>query len=345
MDVKKLVLLVGALVVAVMTAMMARSIFGGGVAPTAAKATAMVPAAPVGPEVLVATRSLPVGTILGPDAFRYQPWPKDLIGNAYYIRGQGADAQKLIGTVVRNEVTAGQPITQGALVPPGDRGFLAAALGPGMRAVSVPVSAQTGVSGFVFPGDRVDLMLTQEVKGTDGTSLKASETVIRNLRVLATDQHTDKVVDAEGKTTAQMVSTVTVEATPKIAEKIAVAQMVGQLSLALRPLADSTGELERAIAAGEVSVPDGKDPRAERQMLIAVASRPQDTDTTATVGADVSRFQRRGMPVMSAPAPVAAIAAAPAAPSVNTNAGGRTLGVRIARGNAVSTAMAAGGAF
>ena len=129
MDVKKLVLLVGALVVAVMTALMARSMFGGTAAPEAA--IAALPTAPVGPEVLVATRPLPVGTILGPDSFRYQPWPKELIGNAYYIRGQGGDAAKLVGTVVRSEITAGQPLTQGSLVPPGDRGFLAAALGPG----------------------------------------------------------------------------------------------------------------------------------------------------------------------------------------------------------------------
>ena len=82
---------------------------------------------------------------------------------------------------------------------PGDRGFLAAALGPGMRAVTVPVSAKTGVAGFVFPGDRVDLVLTQTVTGDDGQPLKAAETVLRNLRVLATDQATNQETTEDGR--------------------------------------------------------------------------------------------------------------------------------------------------
>jgi pilus assembly protein CpaB len=96
-----------------------------------------------------------------------------------------------LGRVVRNEITAGQPITHGALIKPGERGFLAAALGPGMRAVTVPVSNISSVAGFVFPGDRVDIVLTQSVSGGgDGQPLKVSETIIRNIRVLATDKRT-----------------------------------------------------------------------------------------------------------------------------------------------------------
>jgi Flp pilus assembly protein CpaB len=87
-----------------------------------------------------------------------------MVQDAYFLEGE-ADMQKLLGTVVRNPITAGEPITQGSLVAPGDRGFLAAALGPGMRAVTIPVSARTGVAGFVFPGDHIDLVLTQTVKG------------------------------------------------------------------------------------------------------------------------------------------------------------------------------------
>ena len=82
-----------------------------------------------------------------------------------------------------------QPVTRGALIRPGERGFLAAALAPGMRAVTVAVSATSGVAGFVFPGDRVDIVLTQEVEGGgDGAALRVSETIIRNIRVLAVDQ-------------------------------------------------------------------------------------------------------------------------------------------------------------
>lgn len=330
MDVRKIALLVGALVIAAVTAVMARSLFAGTGNPAQAASGSTAPVD--GPQVLVATRALTVGTILQADSFRYQPWPKELVQEAYYVQGEVPPPQP--GTVVRYAITAGQPITQGAVVKPGDRGFLAAALGPGMRAVTIAVSAQSGVAGFVFPGDRIDLMLTQEVAGGgNGPALKASETFVRNIRVLATDQRTDNETK-DGKTEVKTFATVTLEATPRIAEKIAVAQSMGQLSLSLRSIADNNAELERAIAAGEVSVGDSKDPKSERQILLAVASRPIDTDTTYVTGGDVSRFARRTVPGVTPTAPVAAVAAsAPAAGGVTYQAGPV---VKIARGNAVT---------
>ena len=340
MDVKKIVLLVGALLIAGVTAIMAKNMFSGAGAPSA---DATPQQAPQGPEVLVAARTLPVGTIIDAEAFRYQPWPQGLVQDAYFARGEaGLDPQSLIGTVVRSEITAGQPLTQGAIVRPGERGFLAAALGPGMRAVTVGVSATSGVAGFVFPGDRVDLVLTQEVEGGgDGPPLRASETIVRNIRVLAVDQRLN-ARDENGNQVAQTVSTITFEATPKIAEKIAVAQTIGQLSLSLRSLADNNAELERAIASGEVRVPEGDDPNAERRLLLAVANRPIDTNTTVTVGAEVSRFQRSTVPSRARgnndnSAGRAAPSGIPAAPS-------QPMGpvVRIARGNNVTVVPVGG---
>ena len=293
MNVKKLALLVGALVVAVITAVMAKNMFAGAGAQQAAAA----PAVPVGPKVLVARKALTVGTIIDAEAFAYQPWPKELMQSAYYIEGApDGDPKKLLGTVVRYAITAGQPVTRGSLVGPQDRGFLAAALGPGMRAITVPVNSSTGVAGFVFPGDHVDMVLTQQVDGGgEGPALKVSETIVRNIRVLATDQRvTEK--DEDGKTVVKTFSNVTLEVTPKIAEKIAVAQSVGTLSLSLRSLADNTAELERAVAAGDVKVPVGANPTQERQLLLAIANRPSDSNTTYSTGGDVSRFQRRTVP-------------------------------------------------
>jgi len=290
MDSRKIILLVGALIVAAITAFMARSLIVGGSAPQAAAA------AVDGPEVLVATRALPVGTILDATALKFQPWPKELVDNAYYIKN-ATDLKSLQGTVVRNAITAGQPVTQGALVKPGDRGFLAAALGPGMRAVTVPVSAQTGVAGFVFPGDRIDLVLTQSVAGGgDGPPLKVAETILHNLRVLATDQRTDNTTGEDGKTVVRTFSNVTLEATPKIAEQIAVAQTLGSISLSLRSIADNNSELEQAIASGEVKVPEGNDPKAEKAMMLKVANQPGTGGSTVATGADVSKFQRSTVP-------------------------------------------------
>jgi pilus assembly protein CpaB len=294
MDVKKLALLVGALVIAVVTAIMAKNMFAGASAPQAAAAQAAVP---VGPKVLVAKKALPVGTIIDADSFTFQPWPKELMQSAYYVEGSpDSNPSSLMGTVVRYAITAGQPVTRGSLVGPQDRGFLAAALGPGMRAITVPVNVSSGVAGFVFPGDHVDLVLTSNVEGGgDGPALKVSETIIRNLRVLATDQRTDEK-DKDGKTVVKTFSNVTLEVTPRIAEKIAVAQSLGTLSLSLRSIADNDSDLEREVAAGEVKVPAGTNPAQEKQMLLAAANRPADTNTTFTTGGDVSRFQRRTVP-------------------------------------------------
>lgn len=327
-----MILLVGALIVAALTAFMARTMMSGAATPEASAVPIAAPQ-PDGPQVLVATRALPVGTILDATALKFQPWPKELIDNAYYLK-EKTDLKSLQGTVVRNAITAGQPVTQGALVKPGERGFLAAALGPGMRAVTVPVQATTSVAGFVFPGDRVDLVLTQSVTGGgDGPPLKVAETIMRNLRVLATDQNMVEQKDDAGNTVVRPIANVTFEATPKIAEKIAVAQTIGSLSLSLRSIADNQGELEQAIASGEIAVPN--DPKAEKQMMLRVANAPQANGSTVATGADVSRFQRSSVP----PKATAGSVGGPvgggmvAAPSSGFGSGPI---VRVARGNAVT---------
>lgn len=311
MDAKKIVLLAGALIIAVTTALLARNMLSSSSAPQV-NAAAM-PADADQPHVLVATKALPVGSILDAESFRFQPWPKDLVEQAYFLRGQ-ADPAKLAGSVVRTAITAGQPLTQGALVKPGERGFLAAALGPGMRAVTVPVSAQSSVAGFVFPGDRIDLVLTQSVSGGgDGDPLKVSETILRNLRVLATDQRMD-ALGPDGKPVVQTYSNVTIEVTPKIAEKIAVAQTIGSLSMSLRSIADNASDLDAAIAGADVDLPGAANPAAEKAMIAKLASRPVDRGSTYSTGADVSRYQRSSVPAKTLPTvpPMVAANGAPA---------------------------------
>jgi pilus assembly protein CpaB len=338
MDVKKVALLIGALVIAVITAVMAKNMFAGAGAQQAAAATV-----PMGPKVLVAKKPLPAGMIIDPESFALQPWPKELMQSAYYVEGQpDGDPKKLLGTVVRYPITAGQPVTRGSLVGPQDRGFLAAALGPGMCAITVPVNVTSGVAGFVFPGDHVDMVLTQQVQGGgEGAALKVSETIIRNLRVLATDQRiTEK--DDDGKTQVKTFSNVTMEVTPKIAEKIAVAQSLGSLSLSLRSIADNTTDVEREVAAGTIKVPAGTSPDQEKQMLLAMANRPADSNTTFTTGGEVSRFQRRTVPARPADKTEALTKAMSSfgkgLGQAITGQGGEASGpvVRVARGNSVT---------
>ncbi len=340
MDSRKIVLLVGALIVAAITAFFARTLIAGSSAPQAG-AVAMAPAVD-GPEVLVATRALPVGTILDATALKYQPWPKELVDNAYYLK-EKTNLQSLQGTVVRSEITAGQPVTQGALVKPGDRGFLAAALGPGMRAVTVPVSAQAAVAGFVFPGDRIDLVLTQTVAGGgSGEPLKVSETIMRNIRVLATDQRTDNLVGEDGKTQVRTFSNVTIEATPKMAEQVAVAQTLGSLSLSLRSIADNSAELEEAIASGAVTVPSSNDPKAEKAMMVQLASQPSTGKSTFQTGADVSRYQRSSVPGKDMGSAGQGMSGVPVTPTAGTPMIVQGPVVRVARGNAMTVVPVGG---
>ncbi len=327
MDRKKVILLVAALLIAGITAFMARSMFAGSSAP---KAAAIVKPVEKGPQVLVATRALPVGTIITADSIRYQPWPEELIEAAYFLQDtpEATTSEELVGTVVRNAITAGQPITQGSLVKPGDRGFLAAALSPGMRAITVPVSALTGVAGFVFPGDRVDLMLTQSVAGDTGPALKVSETIMRNLRVLATDQRSRSATDESGNTVVRKFKLVTFEVTPSIAEKITVAQSIGTLSLSLRSIADNAAELEQALASGSINLPAGASAADEERIIASLEKNPTVERGSFSTGGQVSRFQRSSIP---AQLPVAvAVEQARVAREVTKVVKGRI--VRVSRG-------------
>jgi len=136
---------------------------------------------------------------------------------------------------------------------------------------------------------------------------------------------------------------VTLEVTPRIAEKVAVSQSIGTLSLSLRSIADNTAELERAVATGQVKVPAGANPADERQMLLAVANRPMDSNTTYSTGGDVSRFQRRTVPARPEAQMASAMGAfgkgLAAGLTGQGGAGGAAYagpGVRVARGNNIT---------
>src|SRR5690606_2540909 len=124
------------------------------------------------------------------------------------------------------------------------------------------------------------IMLTQEVEGEEGASLKAAETILRNLRVLATDQSTETTTNDQGKTEVTEFRTVTLEVTPRIAEKIAVAETIGTLSLALRSIADNQTELERAVASGAVELPANVSKKDEERLLRTAMKRPQEGAST-----------------------------------------------------------------
>jgi len=176
----------------------------------------------------------PLVHVLVANLMRWQEWPRDTVDAAYVLQ-ENAKLEDFVGAVVRSHMASGEPITAERVVHPGDRGFMSAVLDPGSRAVTVNVTASTGMAGFVLPGDRIDLLLTMVVQSgnKDAPARHMSETVLTDLKVLAMDQ---RVTDDKKDVTPP--KTATLEVTPKQAELVAVASELGMLSLSLRSLAD-----------------------------------------------------------------------------------------------------------
>lgn len=199
-------------------------------------------------EVLVVKSAMPAGAFVKPQALEWRAWPEDGISDALISRrpGHARDAnapdplKDLEGTVVRQNMLPGEPVTHARLVHPGERGFLAAVLEPGFRAVTVPVDATSGIAGFVFPGDWVDIVLTMKIRGSgEGIDQQRyfAQTVLERVRVLAIDQAVQK--DA-GQ--AAIAKTATIEVTPKEAERIAIALEMGRLTMSLNSLSPAESE-------------------------------------------------------------------------------------------------------
>lgn len=245
MRLRNLLLIVVALVMAGGTAYLVR----GWLASERAAISALNRPAPAraAPHVLVAKIDLGVGQFIRPEHLRWQAWPEGSLSPAYVLEGKRT-MDDFVGAVVRHAIAAGEPVTEGRVVVPGNSGFLAAVLPAGQRAMSMPVNLTSGISGFVFPGDRVDLILThgykmwtQSPKGemVEERERVVSTTILRNMRVLAIDQ---QVSPKQGEPT--VARTTTIEVTGKQAEIIAVAMDMGKLSLALRSLGKDENEDE-----------------------------------------------------------------------------------------------------
>lgn len=148
-----------------------------------------------------------------------------------------------LGAVVREPILAGEPMLERKVVRAGDSGYLAAYLEPGMRAMAIRVTVETAAGGFILPGDRVDVLLTREMRLSDvagsdsGRSRFSSSTVMANVKVLAIDQTTRAADDEK----AVVGATATLEVRPQDAEALALAKSEGELSLVLRSYADTGG--------------------------------------------------------------------------------------------------------
>lgn len=192
-------------------------------------------------EILVAAKDLATGRELAEGDLKWQTWPEDSVFAGALVR---QDKQKISDAAsgrMLQSLSAGQPVHPGMIAGKGKGNFLAVTLKPGMRAIAISVKAQTMAGGFVGPGDRVDVIVTYKIRirDKDNPAVQsmidqyATETVLENVRVLAADQ---KAIREEDK--AKVARTVTLEVSADDAEKLALAQEMGDLKLSLRGIGD-----------------------------------------------------------------------------------------------------------
>jgi pilus assembly protein CpaB len=246
MNSKRIVFLLLAVIVAGTTAFVARTWLQSERAAIAAQYSGQrqVAAKPAA-QVLVAKNAIRTGQLIKPDDLRWQPWPQGNLPASYIIEGK-RPISDFVGAVVRISFHVGAPIVESDIVMPGSRGFLAAVLKPGLRAVSVPATATSTVSGFIYAGDRVDVLLTHALTNGTGQNHNATETILRNARVIAMDQKLDFTPGDK----PDIAKTATLELTAKQTEIVTLAVKMGELSLVLRSLQDPADE-ERDVAGGE----------------------------------------------------------------------------------------------
>ena len=242
MNTNRLIVLGIALVAASAAALMVRGMVGGGTP----KVEAKLPQPIAMSEVLVANANLQPGQPLTPELVHWQKWPANSVDASFITHTEVPTVDQAVkGAVVRMPLIAGQPITNTEIVHADTAGMMAAMLNPGMRAVSISISTDSGAGGFIMPNDRIDLILSR--KTNSNPPQVHAHTILSNVRVLAVDQ----IYKQDKDTKTVIAKSATLELTPAQAELVEKAQNQGQLSLSLRPLNDS----EAGVASNSVPTP------------------------------------------------------------------------------------------
>lgn len=205
--------------------------------------------------MLVASRPLSIGTLLKDDDFREREVTADEVPEGAFTGG--ADSRtELRGALLRRFVDPNQPVVATDVLRPRDRGFLAAVLRPGTRAISIGVDVVTGASGLIWPGDEVDLILTQNLQGQgqqEAGRRVVGETILSAVRVIAVDQQISHSDNTQQRVVAR---TVTLEVTPDQAERVAVAMQLGRISVVVRAIEgvpEATGPRPSLVFGSDVS--------------------------------------------------------------------------------------------
>ncbi|BCG97036.1 Flp pilus assembly protein CpaB [Mesorhizobium sp. 131-2-1] len=227
--------------------------------------------------VVVAAVPLKFGDTLTADKLQEIAWPAGAVPTGAFkttkdlLAGEGT--KQALQTIGANE-----PVLATKITGPGQRATLSAVLGEGMKAVSIRVNDVLGVAGFVFPGDRVDVLLTRTVRDSSGVDKSFVDVLLQSMKVLAVDQVAD-----ESKDSPTVVKAVTLEASTKDAQKLTLAAGAGQLSLALRQAAANKGETTERVTLADLTGDTPED----------VAKRQAELDKQAAAEAAAAEERKR----------------------------------------------------
>lgn len=192
-------------------------------------------------EVLVVAKDIHTGEKFTDGTLAWKTWPQDNILPTMITRESKPDALKdFLIARARVALFEGEAIMDKKIINPGQGGFMGAMLPRGMRAISVAISSRSSAGGFILPEDRVDVIVTKK-ENAAGVTLVRSDIALANVRVLAINQIYSKA--AEGDTvTVENGATATLELTPAQSEAISMIESSGEISLALRSIADNDGK-------------------------------------------------------------------------------------------------------
>jgi Flp pilus assembly protein CpaB len=234
--------------------------------------------------VLVAAKPIDLGDVLSADMVKPESWPKHLLVDGFVTTSEQSTA--IVGRVSRSTFVAGEPINTSRLSNPEDPSFIAAALPSGMRMVTVSSDAVAGLAGFVYPGDRVDVVVTRKIRlpkevieDSGVTDTTTTETLVNNVKVLAVNQlATIETEEEQAKRDKRerLPSSISLEVTLEDAQRMRLSQESGYLSLALRSLKDKDGREEPVVTTfNDISVADlegefGKKEEEEKEVVSLV---------------------------------------------------------------------------
>jgi len=205
-------------------------------------------------KVVVIAKGLRPGALLKSDDIAVRDVEHDKLPEGVIMADDANVRRNLVGAMARRAMVTGDIVAEADILRPGDHGFLSAVLRPGFRAVTIAVDVLSGAAGLIWPGDRVDLILTQTMDENSGFAAArriAAETVLRDVRVIAIDQ---QVVQGAISVDNLPARTITLEVSSASAEQVQIATKLGKLSLAVRSAESGPSDNKDGTTwAGDVS--------------------------------------------------------------------------------------------